>query len=203
MKTVPDVHSGRLEFAQERPRVLKTHFPRDPRYRRIIHLVRDPRDVIISYFHYSKGLAHLFLEPVREDYALPKFIDLFLRGRIWPGPICEHTTSYTKRPEDVDYTCIRYESLLMNPRQEFPRLLQAAGIAFPEEHIDALCAHTSFTNMRRLHCPGSARAGMVETNPVHILRRGVVGQHKEALRRPMRERIQAELGDYLQAFGYS
>ena len=37
MKAIPDVHGCRLEFAEGTPRIL-----------RVVHLIRNPRDVIIS-----------------------------------------------------------------------------------------------------------------------------------------------------------
>ncbi len=140
---------------------------------------------------------------MKNDYKLPKFIDLFLKGKVWPGDIRQHTSSYANPPDDINYTRIRYESLLAEPQQEYPRLLSAAGIPFPAEQISALIDHTSFGNMRSLHHPETARAGMVETNPVYILRRGVAAQHEQMIRDRMRTRIDTDLGDYLKAFGYS
>lgn len=202
MKTIPDVHGRRLEFAEGPPRILKTHFPFDPRYRRIIHLIRDPRDVIVSYFHYSKGLPHLFSTSVPERLKLPQFVELFLEGKVWPGSIQEHFASYSARPKSTAYTLIRYEALLADPQCEYRRLLEAAGVNLPDDRLDALIAHTSFASMRRLHTPQTARAGMVEGNPVHILRSGVSGQHEQVLRDRVRQRVESLLGDYLAVTGY-
>ena len=202
MKGIPDLHAGHLEYATSSPRIIRTHFPFDPRYRRIIHLMRDPRDVIVSYFHYSKSLPRLFSEPVPTQLKLPRFVDLFLRGKVWPGNIQTHSSSYTDAANNSEYTCIRYESLLGDPQQEYRRLLEAAGIAFPADRIDALIGHTSFSSMRRLHNPETASAGMVETNPEHILRSGKAGQYAQALRNEARQRIESELSGYLEHYGY-
>ncbi|MBI5463215.1 MAG: sulfotransferase domain-containing protein [Gammaproteobacteria bacterium] len=202
MKTIPDVHGGRLEFAEAAPRIIKTHFPFDPRYKRVIHLIRDPRDVIVSYFHYSQGLPHLFLEPVSGELSLAEFADLFLHGKVWPCGIRRHTSTYIEQSANIEYTRIRYEDLLTEPRQEYPRLLKAADIYLPDDVLEALIAHTSFDNMRRLHTPESARAGLVESNPVHILRRGISGQHAQLLHDQVREHLDARLADYLATLHY-
>src|SRR5581483_9049836 len=34
------------------PRVIKSHECFDPRYPRVIYMVRDPRDVAVSFYHY-------------------------------------------------------------------------------------------------------------------------------------------------------
>src|ERR1700730_13661355 len=36
-----------------RPRILKTHQPFDPRYKKVICIVRDPRDVVLSEYHFD------------------------------------------------------------------------------------------------------------------------------------------------------
>src|SRR6516165_5909237 len=36
-----------------RPRILKSHECFDPRYRRVIYIVRDPRDVAVSFYHHN------------------------------------------------------------------------------------------------------------------------------------------------------
>ena len=53
---VPDieVHHPELE-ALQRPRFIKSHCPRlIEAYPRVIYLVRDPRDVYVSYFYYLR-----------------------------------------------------------------------------------------------------------------------------------------------------
>src|SRR5438874_11935634 len=39
--------------AMPKPRVLKSHECFVPRYRNVIYIVRDPRDVAVSYYHYN------------------------------------------------------------------------------------------------------------------------------------------------------
>ena len=114
MKGILDLHGMHLEHAEGPTRIIKTHLHYDPRYRRVIHLIRDPRDLVISYFHYSKGLPHLFMGRAPARYKLPQFVELFLAGKVWPGDIRSHSASYMHCPTDVICTCIRYESLLSN-----------------------------------------------------------------------------------------
>src|ERR687888_658228 len=44
----PELQSRRFLSKCPRPRVLKSHSPFDPQYKRVVHIVRDPRDVALS-----------------------------------------------------------------------------------------------------------------------------------------------------------
>ena len=46
------------------PRILKSHECFDPRYPRVIHIVRDPRDVVVSHAHYIASEKNHFLHPI-------------------------------------------------------------------------------------------------------------------------------------------
>jgi hypothetical protein len=93
-------------------RIIKSHEP----YRavvlggrpRVLYLVRDGRDVAISYFHYLKRRGAPW-----ED--LDEFIDPFLAGRVAPyGPWQTHVaawlTQIQRRPEHG--MVVRYEDML-------------------------------------------------------------------------------------------
>src|SRR5437868_10954354 len=51
---IPDIylHSQESLCRMSRPRVLKSHEPFDPRYKKVIYVVRDPRDVAVSRYHF-------------------------------------------------------------------------------------------------------------------------------------------------------
>src|SRR5579859_8166001 len=52
---IPEIYdtTDRDLRAFTRPRIIKSHECFDPRYRKIIYIVRDPRDVVISYYEFQ------------------------------------------------------------------------------------------------------------------------------------------------------
>ena len=49
----PGVSPRRFLKSLPRPRILKSHEPFDVRFRKVIYLVRDPRDVAVSEYHFD------------------------------------------------------------------------------------------------------------------------------------------------------
>src|ERR1039457_3805813 len=58
-----------------RPRVLKSHECFDARYRRVIYIVRDARDVAISNYHWE-----MKLRSISEDCPLEEFVPRWMAG---------------------------------------------------------------------------------------------------------------------------
>src|SRR5271169_1782765 len=50
----PGAQTKRHFAKMPRPRVIKSHSVFDPRFPRVIYIVRDPRDVVISEYHYQR-----------------------------------------------------------------------------------------------------------------------------------------------------
>ncbi len=77
---VPDMykHSDRYLRRLPRPRILKSHEVFDPRYKRIIYIVRDPRDVAISHYHFE-----MKQKSIREDCPIESFVPAWVDGRYW------------------------------------------------------------------------------------------------------------------------
>src|SRR5258708_28403823 len=51
------------------PRVLKSHECFDPRYPRVIYIVRDPRDVAVSFYYYNLKVRDLPQRYPMDEYA--------------------------------------------------------------------------------------------------------------------------------------
>ena len=197
MTEIPDVHGGDLHFASDNPRIIKSHFPYDPRYRNVIHLVRDPRDVILSYYHYTKGLPRFFFTEIPDKLRLPRFVDLFLDGMVWPCEYGFHYRSYKNQAASINYLQIHYEDLINNPLEEYSRLIEFIGLKLNETEIVDIARHTSFTNMSKLFTPATALQGKVNPMKEHVLRKGVTGGYKNVLKSAALDRIESAYAEYL------
>ncbi len=96
-----------------RPRILKSHEYFDPRYGKLLYLVRDPRDVVVSYYHHD-----IRRRLIPEGYPMEQYVERFLDGRLDPyGSWHEHVGSWLgARESDPGFLLVRYEDLSAAPR---------------------------------------------------------------------------------------
>lgn len=126
---IPDIHikTHKNEVIPAPFHFVKSHFPanRHPfpwsNYRQVIYLIRDPRDVVLSYYRYREKLSHY-------SFGFEQFIIDWLNGRIWPCSWQEHVNSWTggnMQNSELSLHIIRYEDLLSDTEGQ---LLQLAGL---------------------------------------------------------------------------
>jgi Sulfotransferase domain len=79
-RLIPDIHAQSKKFLKSvpRPRVIKSHEYFDPRYPRVIYIVRDPRDVVVSSYHF-----HRKQRQIKEGYPLESYVRDFVAGSVF------------------------------------------------------------------------------------------------------------------------
>jgi Sulfotransferase domain len=111
-----------------RPRLLKSHEAFHPNYPRVICIVRDPRDVAVSFYHHNVKARN-----IADTYPMDDFIPRFIRAEFdpWWGSWADNVTSWIKMREGRDtFLLLRYEDMKEDsPRElvKIARFLQKAG----------------------------------------------------------------------------
>jgi hypothetical protein len=133
------------------PRVMKSHECFDPRYERVIYIVRDPRDVAVSFYYYN-----LKVRVIPDGYPMEEFVDRFTAAKVVPyadrvGCWEDHVLSWLRlRQGKAGFRLIRYENLLLDPGKELRQLAPLLGIDPTPERIDRAVQLSSASNMRSL-----------------------------------------------------
>lgn len=94
-----------------RPRILKSHSAYDCRFRKVVLLVRDPRDVAISYYHY-----HIRRAKISADCSLDEYVPKYVWGEMDRyGNWGENVGSWLgARAQTEDFMLVRYEDMKEN-----------------------------------------------------------------------------------------
>ena len=103
-----------------RPRILKSHECFQPHYRRVIYIVRDPRDVAVSFYHHNIKAGNIV-----EDYSIADFVPRFIAGEFdakW-GSWSDHVLSWMLlRQNSPAFIVLRYEGMKEQPETELARV---------------------------------------------------------------------------------
>jgi len=128
-RLLPSIYSLPDRILRTLPRVIKSHECFDPRYPRVIYLVRDPRDVAVSFYFYN-----LKVRVIPDGYLMDEFVTRFVAANVVPyadrvGCWQDHVLSWIRlREGKPGFRVVRYEDLLADPAKELTKLAPMLGI---------------------------------------------------------------------------
>ena len=139
---VPDLHEiGWDHVLAVQARVLKTHDYPHNSYRHAIYVIRDPRDVAISYYNRMKNREEI-------DLSRPDFIRNWTEDRIWPGSWASHALSWREYIQKTGGLFLRYERLKQDTPKTLERISQYIGLGASSEDIETAHRRASFDNYK-------------------------------------------------------
>ncbi len=150
-RLIPDTssQSNRALKRTPRARIIKTHQYFDHRYKKMIYIVRDPRDIALSYYAFHRKYRH-----IRDDYPLEAWVEDFVRGKLisadW-GSWGENVASWLyTRGTSPDFLLLRYEDMVENTSGELSRIARHLGIEATPDRLSSAIAKSSADRMREL-----------------------------------------------------
>jgi hypothetical protein len=150
----------RNQFARvPRPRIMKSHEYFDPRFRKVIYIVRDPRDVAVSQFHFFRKRRR-----IGDDYSIEQFVTRFVAGETSDyGSWGENVASWlVTRQNSPDFLLLRYEDMVARTETELTRVASFLGVTATPERIAQTVERCSAEQMRKLE--GSKATASVTKN---------------------------------------
>jgi len=199
---IPDATalSSRALKRVPRPRLIKTHEYFEPRYRKVIYLVRDPRDVVLSLYNFRRKCGSF-------DDSYP--IEQYVAERFLPGDMDvswgDHVGSWLgTRMSHPGFLLMRYEDLLQDPRRELGRVASFLGVAASGEMLTQAIERSSANRLRQLE--KLEHEAWVTTKgkraDVPFIAEAVAGAWKQKLPTPSVALIESVWGDLMNSLGY-
>jgi len=184
---VPDVHAKSYYKRYEAQTFFKTHHLPKEEYRRVIYLLRDGRDVMVSYFHMMNAL--------RRGNTTNLFEFIRDQGKLFPSKWHEHVEAWLSNPYNAEMITIKYEDLKTNPLREMKRFCEFVHLDRSEEFIRGAIERCSFENMRR-----QERTAWPSDKP--FVRRGEIGSFRDEMPPDALRLFLSEAGQTLLKAGY-
>ncbi|MGD0413718.1 MAG: sulfotransferase domain-containing protein [Terriglobales bacterium] len=184
-----------------RPRIIKSHECFDPRYPRVIYIVRDPRDVAVSQFHYHRKLMK-----IGDDSPIENFVARFLAGQTCPhGSWGQNVVTWlATRPDESRFLLLRYEDMVTDTAHELGKIVKFLGIAAGPEQIAQAVERSSAGRMRKLEQAQTDQCELTKGSrkDLSFVRAAGSGGWRSDLPAPMVARIEAAWGPLMQYLGY-
>lgn len=129
----------------ECPRIIKTHQKHNCFFgsKDAVLIIRDPRDIVVSFFHYATG---------SRDYAFGGSMGDIIRH---PRMGLEACLSHYKSWENHAQLILRYEEVKASTYAEFSKLLDFYGLVRSEEEIRLAIAASDFLAMKKAQASSS------------------------------------------------
>ncbi len=178
------------------PRVIPTHLPYRlyptvvlERQCKRVYVVRNPKDVAVSFYHYHRSHQMLGLYKGTWD----EFFECFLSGQIVYGSWFDHTigwwTLIQKSPTNV--LVLHYEDMKHDLAAQIRRMGAFLGKELSPQAVAAIAEYGTFERMRAN--PYTNRDGnpRVDFSIAHPMRKGEVGDWRNYFTTEQDERFKA------------
>lgn len=164
------------------PRVLNAHLytPHLPKQivekkTKIIHLIRNPKDVAVSLYYHLKYLAS-------DEFTFSNFIKGYTLDKYL---VFSHQFNYLRQMAEFEKTHpdhpilhIHYEDLIQNSASSVKKLAQFVGVAATDDFCRAVASACGFFNMKKADESRSMPKNLPLKGRMDLYRKGVVGDWK-------------------------
>lgn len=188
---IPDTHSNKYYLRTGRPVVFKTHALPQKNMKRVIHLVRDGRDVLASYHAMMKNLG-------RKISLKEMIID---KKGLFPCDWGTHARNWMSNPYNAEIIRISYEELKKEDGETFKKIASFIGVQLSDERIAEIVEQSKFEEMQKKEIKMGWGNGHVMKEGLFI-RKGKVGSYKEEITEELTVFFENENADILKKLGY-
>lgn len=201
---IPEIYDvpDRILRRFPRPRIVKSHECFDPRYKKVIYIVRDPRDVAVSYYEFQ-----LKRKVVSEDCSLEEFVPRFMESEFEPktGSWGDHVVSWlATRQGHKNFLLLRYEDMQARTVAEGTKIASFLGFDSSPERVTRAVELSSADRMRKLEKEQSHQwketKGTRQDKP--FVRKAVSGGWRTVLPERCVVQIESAWGEIMRSLGY-
>ena len=194
---IPDLDYKIFYKRLSKQMVFKTHDKPRNNFKNIIHLVRDPRDVMASYHAMvvGKGGSTSMEKMIKEE-------DQLLFGTWW-----DHMKACREYAPSCNMLTVRYEDLVSNTKNELKRIVTFLNIDRHDDLLDRVVEGNSIEEMKlKENKFGFDKRSIQKDKWVEghsFVRQGKVGSAKKEVPREMLEYIIKKSREYMIDLSYN
>ena len=172
------------DFPRHQRRFIKSHLPLSllpPSLltsAKVVYVVRNPRDVMVSYYHHHRLInAHGYVGD------LPNFVRRFIRNEIMMGPFFPHAEEAWALKDHPNILFIFYEDMKRDLSSVIARVSKFLEAPLTQDQVERLVEHLDIKNFRNNPAVNVTDVGKklgMMTGPGNFIRKGQVSDDTRA-----------------------
>lgn len=166
--------------------------------KKIVYIVRDPRDVVISFAKHMGTDLDIGVKWMNDKYRTLTSTDI--RTADFLGAWDAHVLSFLN--DDIrDVLIIKFEDIRANPVQEFTKVIQHVGLELDHAKVRKSVELTALDRLKNQE----EEKGFKESSPHakdKFFGKGEIGGWKGKLTQKQRYRLEKDLGSMMKRLGY-
>ncbi|XP_038655554.1 amine sulfotransferase-like isoform X2 [Scyliorhinus canicula] len=176
---VPWIELPFLDFqSQPSPRLSVTHLPYHlipeglkKKNGKVIYVIRNPKDVIVSLYHFQNYITCLDTPSSFED-----FLKQFLEGKVVFSSWFDHIQGWYTHKDEFNILFITYEEMKQDLRTSIQKICDFLGKKL-DDKLDTVVKHCTFKNMK-LNPMANYENVENKNSSGAFLRKGIIGDWK-------------------------
>jgi len=155
----------------ERPRFIKSHLPRFETFPNSIYVLRDGRDVAVSFYHYARErdwFEGSFSEFLRSDWPYSEYFGT------WHDHVMKAFDFHEENPDRM--LLVRYEDMLESPVKQAHRVKAFCGFEIDDDTVRSAVEKSEFSELKQME---QQHGSEVEGKDMTFFRKGESRQWEE------------------------
>jgi sulfotransferase family protein len=202
---IPDAEAQSSRYMKRirGPRVIKSHQYFDHRYPKVLYVTRDPRDVAVSYYNFSRKYRH-----IADDCPLEQYVHGFVTGTLlssgwgtWAENVGTWMAARNGRPT---FLLLRYEDLIADTQTELAKVARFFGVDATPGELSRAIENSSADHLRELE-KKEGEAWVTTKNKrsdIPFIGSAAAGKWKSVLPGAAIEEIESAWGNTMAQLGY-
>ena len=167
---IPSIHKSTASHINNLKgfRIIKSHFVK-LHYPKIVYIVRDGRDALVSYYYYTMQLRGF--KGTFEDFYN---FDLNSGAETWDQHLNKALSYKNKKPDKI--LIVKYEDLKNDTAEVLTKIIHFIGLELDKDQLNYAINSSSFKNLKNMQEQTGVK---VEDKPINFFRKGKSNQWKD------------------------